>query len=79
MVDAPAEAARPRRSRYADAERWLIALLAELPPARAARVVAAVTGSRATTSTRARSRSKAGRKVEKARRLEIEHGGRAWL
>jgi 16S rRNA (cytidine1402-2'-O)-methyltransferase len=28
----------------ADAERWLIALLEELPPARAARVVAAVTG-----------------------------------
>ena len=28
----------------ADAERWLAALLEELPPARAARVVAAVTG-----------------------------------
>ena len=28
----------------ADAERWLVALLEELPPARAARVVAAVTG-----------------------------------
>ncbi|MFO1323044.1 MAG: 16S rRNA (cytidine(1402)-2'-O)-methyltransferase [Burkholderiales bacterium] len=28
----------------ADGERWLVALLAELPPARAARVVAAVTG-----------------------------------
>ena len=27
-----------------DAERWLVALLAELPPARAARVVAAMTG-----------------------------------
>ncbi len=28
----------------AEAERWLVALLAELPPARAARVVAGVTG-----------------------------------
>jgi 16S rRNA (cytidine1402-2'-O)-methyltransferase len=30
----------------ADAERWLVALLEELPPARAARVVAALTGSK---------------------------------
>ena len=40
---------RPRRASPArrwtqDAERWLVALLEELPPARAARVVAAVTG-----------------------------------
>ena len=52
----PRRASRTRRCR-ADAERWLVALLEELPPARAARVVAAVPASSATRSTRARSRS----------------------
>src|SRR5262249_43695681 len=42
IVDAPREEA-PTAS-TADVERWLAALLDELPPARAARVVASVTG-----------------------------------
>jgi len=45
IVDAPARAMRGANSALsADAERWLAALLAEMPPARAARVVASVTG-----------------------------------
>jgi 16S rRNA (cytidine1402-2'-O)-methyltransferase len=42
IVDAPVEVAAAELS--ADAETWLRALVAELPPARAARVVAEVTG-----------------------------------
>ena len=45
IVDAPPEAARNAQIALPpDAERWLIALLAELPPARAARIVASVSG-----------------------------------
>lgn len=45
IVDAPAAAKPDAASELdADAERWLVALLEELPPARAARVVAGVTG-----------------------------------
>jgi 16S rRNA (cytidine1402-2'-O)-methyltransferase len=43
IVDAPSGPA-PSESMTPERERWLDALLAELPPARAARVVAAVTG-----------------------------------
>ena len=43
VIDAPVEAVDATAS-SADAERWLAALVEELPPARAARVVAAVTG-----------------------------------
>lgn len=43
LVDAPAQAPAPA-ALDAEGERWLAALLEELPPARAARVVAAVTG-----------------------------------
>ncbi len=44
IVDAPPPAAPARRRSTPTALRWLVALLEELPPARAARVVAAVTG-----------------------------------
>jgi 16S rRNA (cytidine1402-2'-O)-methyltransferase len=44
IVDAPREGADTRAMLDEDVTRWLTALLAELPPARAARVVAAVTG-----------------------------------
>jgi 16S rRNA (cytidine1402-2'-O)-methyltransferase len=44
IVDAPAEGAAAAPALDEATERWLVALLAELPPARAARVVAAVTG-----------------------------------
>ncbi len=45
IADAPARAMRGADSVLsADAERWLAALLAEMPPARAARVVASMTG-----------------------------------
>jgi 16S rRNA (cytidine1402-2'-O)-methyltransferase len=45
IVDAPAAAPSGGDVHLdADGERWLVALLTELPPARAARVVAAVTG-----------------------------------
>ncbi len=43
LVDAPADEP-PERALSADAARWLRALLAELPPARAARLVADLTG-----------------------------------
>jgi 16S rRNA (cytidine1402-2'-O)-methyltransferase len=43
VIDAPAQIVDATAS-SADAERWLKALVEELPPARAARVVAAVTG-----------------------------------
>jgi 16S rRNA (cytidine1402-2'-O)-methyltransferase len=42
----PAVQRAPDEGLTADAERWLVALLEELPPARAARVVAAATGIR---------------------------------
>jgi 16S rRNA (cytidine1402-2'-O)-methyltransferase len=44
MVDAPEERRDTRAAIDEGVTRWLTALLAELPPARAARVVAAVTG-----------------------------------
>jgi 16S rRNA (cytidine1402-2'-O)-methyltransferase len=44
IVDAPAAAPAQSAALTPDAERWLRALLAELPPARAARMVAQVTG-----------------------------------
>ena len=44
IVDAPSDSAPKSVALPADAERWLQALLDELPPARAARVAAAVTG-----------------------------------
>ena len=44
IVDVPGVSAAPPAGLDADGERWLAALLEELPPARAARVVAAVTG-----------------------------------
>ena len=44
IVDAPQEGATAPAVLDEGAERWLAALLTELPPARAARVVAAVTG-----------------------------------
>jgi 16S rRNA (cytidine1402-2'-O)-methyltransferase len=43
-VAPPPKAGAPAQTLSPDAERWLSALVAELPPARAARVVAAVTG-----------------------------------
>jgi 16S rRNA (cytidine1402-2'-O)-methyltransferase len=44
IVDAPEDGAAAPAVLDEVAERWLAALLTELPPARAARVVAAVTG-----------------------------------
>ncbi len=44
IVDAPAASAGASTALSAEAERWLVALLEELPPARAARVVAAMAG-----------------------------------
>ena len=44
IVDAPGAEATTTPALDEAVERWLVALLAELPPARAARVVAAVTG-----------------------------------
>ena len=44
LVDAPAEADRASEGSSADTRRLLEALVAELPPARAARVAAAATG-----------------------------------
>ena len=44
IIDAPSESAGKVAVLPAEAERWLQALLEELPPARAARVAAAVTG-----------------------------------
>ena len=45
IVDAPPAAVRNAQVALPpDAERWLVALLAELPPARAARIVASVSG-----------------------------------
>ena len=47
IVDVPPPSPRDAdEGMSADAERWLVALLEELPPARAARVVAAATGIR---------------------------------
>ena len=84
---------RPPQPRVADetlspdAERWLVALLEELPPARAARVVAAVDRHRrATPSTRARSRSSRaadhGRAGSRSKRLVASRSSTAcscWL
>ena len=44
VIDAPEGAANRGTTSSAEVERWLRALLGELPPSRAARVVAAVTG-----------------------------------
>jgi len=44
IVDAPALAEESNLPRAQEAERWLSELVRELPPARAARVVANVTG-----------------------------------
>jgi 16S rRNA (cytidine1402-2'-O)-methyltransferase len=44
IVDAPSDSAPKAAALPAEAERWLQALLDELPPSRAARVAAAVTG-----------------------------------
>jgi len=45
IVDAPPAAVRNAQVALTpDVEHWLVALLAEMPPARAARVVAAVSG-----------------------------------